>query len=175
MNITDYFPDYEEIGYTKKSYGVNGHLRVFIMEAFQSSFEKSRHCFFLLKGCLVPYFIEDQEDGIVKFESCESPEDAKSIVSKSIYLKKDQIIISKEKPEVDGFKVVIGFEMLDAETEEVVGTIADVVEYPQQEMAVVTTADGGEYLIPLNFENVKGIDVEEKLVSVEIPDGLLDL
>lgn len=171
MNITDYFPDYIEIGYTKKSYGVSGQLRIFIEEKYTSSFSDAEHCFFLMKGCLVPYFIENQEDELVKFESCKNPEDAKNLVSKGIFLHKDQ---AKDLTDIEtnpnSFNFTVGFSLIDSDSEQVIGTITEVLVYPQQEIAMV-----GNHMIPLNIHNIKGINQEEKLIFVEIPDGLLDL
>lgn len=170
MNITDYFPQYKEVGYTKKSYGVNGFLRIFISEGYLPSITNASHVFFLLKGCLVPYFIESYEDGLIKFESCKNPEDAKAIVAKGIFLHQDQVSEVKPSKEVNSFSMVEGFELYNSETDELIGTIDEVLIYPQQEIASI-----GDILIPLNFENVKGIDVEGKCVFVEIPEGLLEI
>jgi 16S rRNA processing protein RimM len=170
LNITDYFPAYKEVGYTKKSYGVNGHLRIFIEDDYLPSIESVQHVFFLLKGCLVPYFIQSYEDGLIKFESCEHPEDAKALVAKTIYMHEDQIIEVAPSTEVNSFAIVEGFELYDADTEELIGTVDEVVVYPQQEIAHI-----GNIMIPLNFENVKGIDMEGKSVFVEIPEGLLEI
>jgi 16S rRNA processing protein RimM len=170
LNITDYFPEYSEVGYTKKTYGVQGQIRVHINEEFVPSFDKAEHVFFLMKGCLVPYFIETNSDGLTKFESCKNPEDAREIVAKSIYMHQGQIERVEKTHDADSFTVVEGFKLYDAETEELVGIIDEVVTYPQQEIASV-----GDIMIPLNFENVKGIDMESKAVYVDIPEGLLDI
>jgi len=171
LNITDYFPDYVEIGYTKKSYGVSGQLRIFVQEEQSKSIAQAKHCFFLMKGCLVPYFIEDLDEDLIKFESSKNPEDAKTLVSKSIYIHNTQVVDVKAKEiDMNSFKFVEGFDLVNSESEEVVGAIDEVVVYPQQEIAMVAGN-----MIPLNIHNVKGINQDEKLIFVEIPDGLLDL
>lgn len=173
MNITDIFPQYLEVGFTKKSYGVHGQIRVFINEEFRTSFGKAEHCFFLMKGCLVPYFIEGRDEDLIKFESFHNPEDAKKMVSKSIYLHEDQVDIRDDVSE-NSFSMVEGYELVDDASEQVVGTISEILIYPEQEIALIEH-NGNEVLIPLNEHNVKGINVEEKIIFVEIPEGLLDI
>ena len=174
MNITDYFPEYKEVGYAKKSYGVNGHIRIFIEKGYEVTFDQAKHCFFLLKGCLVPYFIKDYENGVVKFDSCSNPEDTKVIASKSIYLHQDQILPMEVEEDSEGFSLVEGYMLVNDETEEEIGLIRKIEVYPEQEIAVVEGKQQ-EYLIPLNFHNVKGIDQESRRIFVEIPQGLLEI
>jgi len=144
-----------------------------IHDDFESSLAEAEHCFFLLKGCLVPYFIDKYESGQIKFESCNNPEDCKSIVSRSIYLHKSQIHAIEEK-EAESFQKVIGFQLLNAEDESLLGSIVAVEEFPQQEMAIVES-EANEFMIPLNVHNVKAVDLERKIVYIEVPDGLLEL
>ena len=66
-----------------------------------------------------------------------------------------------------------GFLLVDKELGEI-GVIEEVLELPQQEMAVVKK-EGKEVMIPLNDTFVKGIDRTKKRIDVELPEGLLDL
>ncbi|WP_235295830.1 ribosome maturation factor RimM [Portibacter marinus] len=174
MNITDYFPDYTEIGYAKKSYGVNGQMRTFVEEQYDSSLAKSEHCFFLLKGCLVPYFIEDYDNNLIKFESCHNPEDTKELASRTMYLHKDQLANVSQVEEKKTFAFAIGYSVIDEEEQIPIGIIQEIEEYPEQEIAVVQ-GQKHQYLIPLNFSNVAAIDQDQQTIYVEIPEGLLDL
>jgi 16S rRNA processing protein RimM len=179
LSITKFFPDYKEIGYTKKTTGVNGKLRIHIEPTFIDSISEAKHCFFLVKGCMVPFFIVNSEDdildGIIKFESIKNPEKAREMVSKTIYLHEDQINQSNVEVDQLTFSIVEGFDLYDEEKNEKVGQILSVELFPEQEIATVLKADGNEALLPLNFHNVKGIDQEQKIIYVEIPEGLLDL
>lgn len=179
MDIIDYFPEYTEIGYTKKSLGIQGKLRFFVEEVFEESIFKAEHCFFVLKGCMVPYFIDSTlseiQSGVIKFESTDTPEESKELVSKAIYLHKNQILDSNVKKETLTFDFLVGFEMRDSESEAYIGVVKQIEEYPEQEIAIVVGKNNVEYLIPLNEFNFKGTDEDSKLVFVEIPEGLLDL
>ncbi|MFL6076680.1 MAG: ribosome maturation factor RimM [Mycobacteriales bacterium] len=56
-----------------------------------------------------------------------------------------------------------------------VGTLTDVVHGPAGDLLVVTTADGGEALVPFVRELVPEVDVAGGVVLVDPPEGLLDL
>ncbi|MEM6699798.1 MAG: hypothetical protein AAF599_15455 [Bacteroidota bacterium] len=55
-----------------------------------------------------------------------------------------------------------------------IGVIEEVIEMPQQEMAVINYKDK-EVLIPMNEDFILEILEEEKILKVELPEGLLDL
>jgi 16S rRNA processing protein RimM len=54
-----------------------------------------------------------------------------------------------------------------------VGPIEEVLEMPQQEMALVRYK-GRETLIPLNTHFIQRVDTERREVLVDLPDGLLE-
>jgi 16S rRNA processing protein RimM len=54
------------------------------------------------------------------------------------------------------------------------GVIQEIIEQPHQ-LLVTILYQGQEAYIPLHEESLKGVDHVKKIVSVELPDGLLDL
>jgi 16S rRNA processing protein RimM len=66
-----------------------------------------------------------------------------------------------------------GFTAVD-ENEGELGEITDIHEYPQQLIAAVTYKNC-EVLFPLNEEIIRGIDVVKSIVTVDLPEGLLDI
>jgi len=59
-------------------------------------------------------------------------------------------------------------------THGVLGEIKEIIEYPQQEMAAIIIKEK-EVLIPLNEQLILEIDEEKKLISMDLPEGLLNL
>lgn len=57
---------------------------------------------------------------------------------------------------------------------ETLGTVREVMRTGGVEMLVVGREDGGEYLIPMAEEICVAIDVHDKLVRVDPPEGLLE-
>lgn len=55
------------------------------------------------------------------------------------------------------------------------GTIAEVLHLPGQDVLAVTRTDGGELLVPFVRQIVPEVDVAGGFVVVELPDGLAEL
>ncbi|GAA2492431.1 ribosome maturation factor RimM [Streptomyces thermolineatus] len=55
-----------------------------------------------------------------------------------------------------------------------VGRITEISHLPQQDLLIVTTADGREVMIPFVAEIVPEIDLEEQRAVIDPPPGLLD-
>jgi len=51
------------------------------------------------------------------------------------------------------------------------GPIVRIDAYPQQEMAIIIK-DGTEILIPLHEQLMKSIDLDKKVVLMDLPEGL---
>lgn len=68
----------------------------------------------------------------------------------------------------------LGFYILDNNLQKKYGPIVDIIELPTQLTAVVEQ-DGKEILIPLHEDLILAIDPEQKVISMELPDGLIEL
>jgi len=55
-----------------------------------------------------------------------------------------------------------------------VGEVAEVVHLPSQDLLVVRRADGRDVLIPFVAQLVPAVDLDDRLVVVDPPDGLID-
>ena len=75
-------------------------------------------------------------------------------------------------PEDFTYKDLVGFIAID-ESEGELGEITIVQEMPQQFIATVPMEDA-EVMFPLNEDLIVGIDPEEKVVVLRLPDGLID-
>lgn len=172
---------YINIGYTKKVYGVKGEIKIHVESKYLEDFLKADIAFIELAGKQVPYFIESLHPAfpiIGKFEDINSREEALDIVAKKVFLRSSDLIPAEERTlpveaESLQYKVCEGFMMLDINAGKI-GKIKEVLEYPQQEMALVAYK-GKEILIPMNDQLIVKINEAEKLVEVDLPEGLLSL
>ncbi|MBI1192869.1 MAG: 16S rRNA processing protein RimM [Bacteroidetes bacterium] len=122
-----------------------------------------------------PWFLQSWralEDGhlLVRLEELDSPEKAKSLCGKTLWIREDQVEWSEE---ADGRDDLIGYEVRDAEGTKI-GVCEDIVDNSGQWLAVVTFQNR-EVFIPLAEENILAVHDQERYLMVEIPDGLLDL
>lgn len=165
------------IGKIRKPVGTQGFMKIEIYEDFKETFVKAPHIFVKVKGDLIPYFIEDIEDTgetfHCKLEEVDFPEDASKLNLCEIYMKEENILSDAHKRKIEKFSLS-GYHIINAETNISIGIIQDVHQYPHQLMAVTETEKGVK-LIPLSDENIIEINNKDQTVTLNIPDGLLEL
>ncbi len=70
---------------------------------------------------------------------------------------------------------LVGCSVTHADTNEVIGTIAEVLEYPANDVYVVRAdSDGRSILVPAIHEVVVEVDIASRVVHIRPLDGLLD-
>lgn len=169
--------EFTQIGFTKKTHGVAGEIKIAIEEVYEDLFLEADRVFLEIKGAKMPFFIENIRGGgelIVHFEDVKNKEEAWLLQSKGVFLPTAEIPASLEAPD-DGLEYgdLGGYTMIDKEVGEV-GVIEEILDMPQQEMALIRYKKR-EVLIPLNEELILDIDEKKKQVMVDLPEGLLDL
>jgi len=171
---------YQSIGYTKKTYGVKGELKLNIADRYLEDFAQADVLFLDIAGRKIPYFLEYinfENPFTLKFEDFDSKESAIELTGKEIFMRTSDLLTEEEKVfEVVGnlvFEKYIQFEIQD-KTLGRVGVIEEIVEYPQQEMASLNFKEK-EVLIPMNESLIIKIDTENKVIEMDLPAGLLAL
>jgi 16S rRNA processing protein RimM len=167
-----------KIGATQNPHALKGELKVFIEEEYEDDFLNIDTVFLTLAGRNVPYFIESIRGGnamIVKFEDVDSIEAATKIAKKALHIRMADMIPEEERvvEEVSSFDYLQGYTMVD-KTIGQLAVIEEVIEMPQQEMAVIQYL-GQEKLVPLNDRFILSVDDKTKILTVDLPEGLLDL
>lgn len=169
--------DYIQIGFTKKTHGIAGELKVFIEEPYEDIFLEKERVFLEIRGNKLPFFVESVRgagDLIVKFEDIKVREDALLLQSKPIFLPAAEVPEDLDTTELEPeFAGVTGYLLVDQTAGEI-GRITGILEMPQQEMALVEY-QGREVMIPLNEQFIQKMDHAGKKVLMDLPEGLLDL
>ena len=122
---------------------------------------------------LIPFFFAERgklngKKLIVKLEDV-SPEEASRFVGCQAYLPQEMLPAPKA-----GFydKAILGFKAYASGTE--IGTIIEVIENASQNLFVIEQGEK-EYLVPAVEAFIQKIEHTEKIVYLELPEGLLDL
>lgn len=173
--------EYTNIGFTQKTHGVGGELKIAIEDQYWEDFFANERLFIDVKGVKVPYFIENvRGEGvvIVKFEDVDSKEAAFGLQSRQVFLRSSDLIPPDQRnisliPEISPFEALQGYNIID-ETVGPVGLIEAVIDMAMQQLAVVPYRNR-EIFIPLNDALIQRIDHEGKLVYMLLPEGLLEL
>jgi 16S rRNA processing protein RimM len=166
---------YFRIGSILKTKGLKGEMQLYI--DFEDAPKiKITSLFIEVSGKLVPYFVESIKH-LQKNMAYLYLEDVDTIEKAAMLVKKDLYLPNKAKPkkkkEEFTLKDLKGFIAVDIYEGEL-GEITDIHEFPQQLIAAVNYK-GNEVLFPLNESIVQGIDLVKNIVSVDLPEGLLDV
>jgi len=163
------------IGYVTKSRGLKGEVQVFF--EFDGYEQLVFDIVFAdMNGKLVPYFVasaklQANKTGYFNFDDVDHIDKAQPLLKKKLYLPIAQM---PERDEDEFFYTDLkGFIAVD-ETLGELGAILEVNEYPQQFVATVLYKET-EILFPLNEDFIVEIDDETKILTLDLPDGLLDV
>ncbi len=168
-----------KIGFTKKPHGLKGEIKLQVDDQYLEDLLETEVVLLTIKGKPTPYFVEDIRVGnalIAKFEDVDTVDAANLIASKEMSLRPQDIIADEDRTfeteEGLAYADCIGYRIMDGEV--LVGEIEEVVEFPQQEMAILTRGSK-DILIPLNVAFVIKRDDDLKTIFMDLPKGLLEL
>lgn len=160
-------------GYISKTHGLKGEVTV-VLE-YDLDFENTSALFLEINGSLVPHFPEGfsgtNEKVVVRFEGIESVEQASVLKGSSIYLPKAERAKSARGEFYDD--EIVGFIVTD-ETEGELGTIKEVSTNKLSRLITVNY-HRKEILIPVNSPFIKSVNKSKKTITVNLPEGYLDI
>lgn len=164
-----------KIGLFNKPHGIHGELQfTFTDDVFDRVDADYLVC--LLDGIFVPFFIEEyrfrsDSSALVKLEGIDTAERARMFTNVEVYFP-----VKHAEEAEDGslsWSFFVGFFMEDTRYG-VLGEVVDVDTTTVNTLFVVDTKDG-ELLVPAQEEFILGISREQKLITVELPEGLLNM
>ena len=164
-----------KIGIFNKPHGIHGELQF----TFTDDIFDRADCDYLLcqlDGIFVPFFIEEyrfrsDSTALVKLEGVDTAERARMFTNVDVYFPVEHVD-EAEAGELS-WNFFIGFRMEDVH-HGLLGEVVDVDTTTVNTLFVVKQ-EGEELLVPAQEEFILGIDQEKKLITVELPEGLLDL
>lgn len=170
MNVESCF----KIAYVMKTHGLKGEI-TFALLPDCPDLEEIKTIYLEVKNSLVPYFITSiSVKGIkayVKLDDVNTTEAAEALTGCSIYIPK----ASRPALPRGAFygDEITGFEVSDA-VFGVLGHVKEVLEMGVSRHVIVIYL-GKEVMIPLNGPFIKTVNKSRKKITVELPEGFLDL
>lgn len=168
-----------EIGHFNQPHGIKGEINAVIHENVDI---EALSCIILdIDGIYVPFFINGirtrgSRSFLISVDGIDSEQKASLLAKKSIFALTGETIGTAEDNDACGFYAedLIGF---DIETEDgnFKGIVDDVDDSTENVLFVVKTDSGKTHLIPVADELITEIDTDRHLITVELPDGLLDI
>lgn len=171
MDINSYF----KIGLILKPHGLKGEVTI-SLDDHTIDFGSLETIFLEEKeNRLVPFFIVSAsvkgEKAYVKFEDVDSIEAAHKISKKGLYLSKSARPKSGRGEFYDD--EIQGFEVAD-EKHGILGNVTEVIQTGANRLLAVDH-NGKEVLIPINSPLITSINKSKRKISVDLPEGFLDL
>mgnify|MGYP000162739227 FL=1 len=162
-----------KIGILNKPHGVKGEIGfTFTDDVFDRV--DCDYLILLLDGILVPFFIEEyrfRSDNValVKFEGIDTAERARRFSNVEVYFPSRYL---EEEEGISSWNYFVGFRVEDIAH----GNLGEITHVDDSTVNVlfVIERDGREILLPAHEEFIRGLDKKKKLLTVEIPDGLLE-
>ena len=165
------------IGKLTKAHGLKGEINF----QFTNDIWERADCDYLIcevDGILVPFFIEEyrfrsDSTALVKLEDLDSSDAVQMLVNSNVYIeKKHQEELGEDEVSLHYF---IGFQIIDSENGEAIGTIIDIDDNTENWLFIVEKVNGEEVMIPAHEEFITDIQQEKKIMSMDLPLGLLEL
>lgn len=170
---------YRQVGYIQKTHGKKGDLRVHTeTDALLEELLNTTVVFLDIDGLKMPFFVEKitaKNTVLLKLEDIDSMEEAKKMTNQPVYMRTADFQQQHDLITPGAFAHLHGF-IIEDETLGKIGPIVDVLELPEQIMAVVDyEAQNKEVMIPLNDTFMQDVDEVDGIIVLDLPEGLLDI
>ena len=130
----------------------------------------------LLDGIFVPFFIEEYRfrsdtTALVKLEGVDTSEKARMFTNVEVYFPKKYVGEEEDSDDIPTWNYFIGFKVEDVNH----GELGEIVAVDDSTMNVLFAIekDGEELLLPAHEEFITKLDKKKRLLTVEVPDGLI--
>ena len=164
--------DVFQIGRLGKAHGVKGEIT---MQVDDDVFDRVDAEYLVLEidGILVPFFMEEyrfRSDtvALVKFSDIDTQQRAQELTGCDVYFPR---ALADDDDEALSFSMLVGFDLINAATNLSVGRIDSI---DDSTVNVLFCLDNG-LLLPANDDLLERIDVKQRQIVMNIPEGLLDL
>ena len=164
-----------KIGIFNKPHGIHGELSFTFTDDIFDRVE-AEYLICLLDGILVPFFLEEYRfrsdtTALVKLEGVDTAERARMFTNVEVYFPVKHV----EDAQTDqlSWDFFVGFRMEEIHH----GKLGEVTEVDNSTINTLFIVDykGNELLVPAQEEFIVGIDQKHKIITVDLPEGLLEL
>lgn len=161
--------DIAPIGKVIKSHGINGELAI----AYNANFDMDACDYFVyeMDGIFVPFFIteyrfKNDTTMLVMLDGVVSEREARKFSGKTAYIKKE--LIEENLEAQVSLEYFVGFSVKTNQGN--LGTVDGVDDSTANTLLIV-----GDKLIPINESLIDDIDHDNRILYMNLPEGLLDL
>ncbi len=169
------------VGKLLKTHALKGELNM-ILDIDPGYLDEGNPAILDIDGIYVPFYADSLRTKgafsyLVKFEGIDSEIEAKKIVNKTVFALRDKLkeyMLENYDEEYALYDDLIGFTVEDIDSG-VIGKIVDIDTNTENELFIVESPEGNTIFIPLTEDFIEKMDEESKIITMRLPEGLLDL
>ena len=161
-----------QIGKLGKTHGVKGEIS-FLFD--DDVFDRVDADYLILKvdGIFVPFFIEEyrfksDSNAIIKFEDIDTQERDRELTGCEVYFPR---ALADSDDDNISWAAIVGFDIIDANSGKSIGRIAAV---DDATINILFELEDGR-LIPASEDLITAIDQQARTITMQLPEGLLNL
>ena len=161
-----------QIGKLGKTHGVKGEIS-FLFD--DDVFDRADADYLILKvdGIFVPFFLEEYRfksdaNAIVKFKDIDTQERARELTGCEVYFPRE---LADSDDDSISWAAIVGFSLIDAATGQSVGRIASI---DDSTLNILFELEDGK-LIPASEELITDVDKDNRTITIDLPQGILDI
>lgn len=161
-----------KIGKAVNAVGITGEIKVYNYSDYKERFEELEYIYLDEKKRKIKGVRYNKNMVILKLEDVNTRNEAELLKNKEIFIDEDQL---RDLPQGTYYvKDMIGMEVIDEKNERI-GRLSDVILRAAQDIYEIERQDGSKALIPAVEAFVKDVDMEKRVIRVELIEGLLEL
>ena len=166
------FSDVYQIGVISKTHALKGEVIFnFTDDVFDT--EDADYIIINVDGILVPFFIEEyrfktDSNALMKFDGMDTQEQVRELTGCDVYFPRE---LADGDNDGLSWAALVGFELVQAQTGEVVGKIASI---DDSTINILFELENGK-LIPASEELITNVDTKKQQIEIELPEGILEL
>lgn len=161
-----------KIGRLGKTHGVRGEIS-FLFD--DDVFDRVDADYLILEidGILVPFFIEEyrfktDSNALMKFDGIDTQERARELTGCDVWFPR---ALAESDEDGISWAAIVGFDIIESESGKTVGRIASV---DDSTINILFCLEDGR-LIPASEELIIAIDQQARTITMQLPEGLLNL
>ena len=165
--------DVYKIGRIGKHHGIKGELTMMVEDDVFDRVE-GEYLILLIDGILVPFFIEDyrcrsEQSALVKFCDIDTQERASELTACDVFFPRS--LSDSDDTDTLTWQEAIGYQVADDNSGKTLGTIS----YIDTSTANTLIELDNGMLIPAAYEIIKDINTEQRLITMSLPEGLMEI
>ena len=165
--------DVYKIGRIGKPHGIKGELTMMVEDDVFDRVE-GEYLILLIDGILVPFFIEDyrfrsEQSALVKFCDIDTQERASELTGCDVFFPRS--LSDSDDTDTLTWQEAIGYQVADDNSGKTLGTIS----YIDTSTANTLIELDNGMLIPSAYEIIKDINTEQRLITMSLPEGLMEI